>query len=114
VYGTIPDSLAALRELRRLELGTNFLSGTMGRWLSDLIHLEVLGLGANSGDNPPDPRTGEVVTGLTGTIPAGFSKLTKLVELNLQVRGGARAAAAAADVPQDGGYGGPPKPRAPT
>jgi hypothetical protein len=53
--------------------------------VADLIDLEVLSLGANTGDNPPDPETGEVLAGLVGTIPSGLSNLQKLVELDLQV-----------------------------
>jgi hypothetical protein len=85
IGGRIPDELAALKKLRRLELGANFHWGTVGAWVADLIDLEVLSLGANSGDNPPDPETGEVMAGLVGTIPSGLSNLQKLVELDLQV-----------------------------
>jgi hypothetical protein len=87
INGTIPDDLANLTRLRRLGLGTNFLSGTIGDWVGGLVGLEVLELGANSGVNPPDPVTGEELAGIVGTVPQGVAQLTKLVELNLQVRG---------------------------
>ena len=81
IGGRVPD-LSALAELRRLELGTNFLHGALGDWVSGLVHLEVLGLGANSGANPG--AEGDDVTGIVGAIPKGIGALTRLVELDLQ------------------------------
>jgi hypothetical protein len=86
IVGTIPSELAALKKLRRLELGTNFLQGTIGAWVGGLRLLEVLSLGANGGVNPPEEEGGEEVEGLTGPVPDTLTRLTKLVELDLQVR----------------------------
>lgn len=83
--GTIPPELAALKQLTSLELGTNFLQGTLGDWVGGLSRLEVLNLGSNLGVNAPDPATGEEPPGITGTIPASLANLTRLVELDLQV-----------------------------
>jgi hypothetical protein len=58
----------------------------VGAWVGELRDLSVLSLGANSGENPPDPKAGEAQSGLVGTIPPGLSNLDKLVELDLQVR----------------------------
>lgn len=83
--GTTPPELSNLRKLRQLELGTNFLQGSIGPWIGTLQNLEILNLGANGGINPPQEEGGDELPGLIGPIPQSLEKLTRLMELDLQV-----------------------------
>jgi hypothetical protein len=81
--GTIPAELANLKRLRQLELGTNFLHGTVGDWIGGFQGLQILNLGANAGVNPE--TNDDKYTGMVGTIPASLGLLRNLAELDLQV-----------------------------
>lgn len=84
--GTIPAELANLARLKQLQLGINFMQGTIGDWIGSLANLEVLSVGANAGVNEAN-ADGDELTGIIGTIPRTISKLKHLVELDFQVRG---------------------------
>ncbi|HIE84657.1 MAG TPA: leucine-rich repeat domain-containing protein, partial [Dehalococcoidia bacterium] len=60
----LPEDFAELRELKHLDLGSNYL-GTAPAWIANLIHLKYLNLGVNE---------------LT-ILPEEFSKLTELQTL---------------------------------
>lgn len=87
--GTIPDGLRRLRKVMLINLANNWLNGTLPAWIADLAELRVLNLGSNQGGNEGRNVTSggddeEEMLGLLGSIPKGFSQLTKLRELNLE------------------------------
>jgi hypothetical protein len=68
--GSIPASIKAFKQLRRLDLSGNFLSGSIPSSLFDLEQLQELDLSRNF---------------LTGTVSPDVKKLTNLIKLSLAV-----------------------------
>lgn len=69
LVGTIPSALSRCALMTHLVLGRNNLTGTLPAWLSDLQFLKMLKLNYNK---------------FTGTIPTCFGKLKRLENLHLQ------------------------------
>eukprot|EP00775_Hariotina_reticulata_P013223 gene13223-13354_t len=77
IAGTIPDALQNVHGLLDLCLDSNLMYGTIPEWLDKMPGLMSLSLAAFLGRGP-DGRLG-----LTGTLPSTLAALTQLFNLNL-------------------------------
>ena len=74
IHGTIPKALENVDHLRRLDLGTNMLSGELPDFSASSSSLLILNLSNQKQGNN---------SGLTGPIPEGPANLNFLTTLNL-------------------------------
>lgn len=89
-----------------MSLGTNQFSGSVPDWFGDLLALETLNVGANTGVNEQleaaHHQDSNGRKGLTGTIPASLSNLVNLTVLNLELNSLSGALPAGLCQPPDG------------